>query len=223
MIRLPNHITTFSNVTKQHYAPKNVNQRVIENSVFSDRNSINKYFYEGSNEQVAFDGTVIDWINYTAIASGDDVVANKDAIIQYATAQVVAEDPSFDINAFDMIMLYVLAPELANGGSVHESFNEIAGRTDTAREGSYSFGGITVFVNSPIYKQRSSSIDRMEDSRLLPNFQWINSIFKTLSKTTNGLRTAYTSRSDLLRCTNINNTATFSLDDARCTSFENGD
>jgi hypothetical protein len=213
MIKLPNHITSFTNVTRQHYSPAHVNQRVLENSIFSDRNSINKYFYESSNENLAFDGTVIDWITYNATnITGDQVAANKDAIIQFAADKVRADDPLFDITEFDMLMLYVLAPQLSNNGSLHEQFNSITNKTVNDTEGSYSFGGVNVFVNSPIFKQRSSSIDREEDSRLLPNFQWINSVFKTLSKTVNGVRQQYTNRSDLLRCTNINNTATFSLD-----------
>jgi hypothetical protein len=74
MIKTPGHISEFTDETQSHYLPSEIDASVLESSYFSGDNSVNKYFYESSNEHVAFKGTVIDWIEYGEELTQDSVV-----------------------------------------------------------------------------------------------------------------------------------------------------
>ena len=74
MIKLKGHASSFSGVSQSHFSPSEITQSVIESTYFSgydnlgkdytNKDSVNKYFYESSNGHVAFKGTVIDWIEF---------------------------------------------------------------------------------------------------------------------------------------------------------------
>jgi len=85
MIKLPNHAYEFEDVTQRHYPPKDITTSVIEEKYFFGEKSVNKYFYESSNENVALRGTIIDWITYDKELTSEQVAENKDYIIEYAT------------------------------------------------------------------------------------------------------------------------------------------
>jgi len=70
MVKLKNSVTTFNGVTQSHYAPTAVTKDVIKTEYFHGTHSLNKYFYEASNENVAFKGTIIDWVTYDQDMTG---------------------------------------------------------------------------------------------------------------------------------------------------------
>jgi len=79
MIKMPGHASSFSGVDQSHYSPSEITQDLIEKQYFKGTNndgdnSVNKYFYESSNENVAFKGTIIDWIDYTEELTGQSIV-----------------------------------------------------------------------------------------------------------------------------------------------------
>jgi hypothetical protein len=91
----------------------------------------------------------------------------------------VGRDSTFDISTFNIIVLYVLN---SDADSTYASFNEIDNsiitNSGTSSEELNVFKGVNVYVNSPIYKTKSTSVDH--ESRLLPNYNWIKHMFNTI-------------------------------------------
>jgi hypothetical protein len=76
MVKMPGHASSFSGVSQSHYGPSEVTQDLIEKHYFKGtaskgENSVNKYFYESSNENVAFKGTIIDWTDCSLDLTGE--------------------------------------------------------------------------------------------------------------------------------------------------------
>jgi len=100
---------------------------------------------------------------------------------------------------------------LASSGTTHKAFgtkNVVKLNEGTNEEQILPYHGVNVFVNSPIYKERSFK----GDARLTPNYQWVKSMFKTLG--------AAEFKSNTLSCTDSNEAVSFS---SECTNQDNKD
>jgi hypothetical protein len=72
MVKLQNHATEFASAsTNSHYAQDQITADVMKSSFFDGANSVNTYFYQSSNENTAFKGTIVDWIDYGYDMTGE--------------------------------------------------------------------------------------------------------------------------------------------------------
>jgi len=201
----------FGNIAQEHYPSKEVTKTLIEDNFFAGENSVNEYFYTSSNEKMAFNGVVVDWVDvdgtlpdYQALTA-DQYAEQRDLAISQALTALKGKQSDFDLDQYNIVVLYIHAP---GKPTEHLSFNEfdnqIKAHANTADEKIYALKGVNVFVNSPIFKSRSSIPSEDDDSRILPNYQWIKTMFKSVAVTNNSQSVKFNKKSNTLKCGTTN-------------------